>query len=442
MTYTEIKDKYPNFIYDRYEINEDNVKYTFTFFFEIEGLCKFNPSLEIEKKYVTNNNINESFLNDLVFHIGLIELISYWKSVMSKNIIIKCGYLDSNQISFFKKLYYYGLSEFLFRNNIDISFDNFVNITTSGKKISYNVDYSGKGNLIPIGGGKDSFVTSELLKDMNNTLFVINPKELHHVSVDAIGCDAIFVKRNLDSTLLDLNSKGYLNGHTPFSALVSFTSLLVAYLSGKKYVVLSNEASANESNIDDKYVNHQYSKSYEYEKDFNNYVKDNFKVDINYFSFLRPLLEVQIAKLFSKLEKYHDIFKSCNVGSKTEPWHWCCACPKCLFVYIILSPFLDQYRLINIFGEDLYDNKVLLNDFLMLLGKGEHKPFECVGTYEEVIYAVNMAIARHRGDLPYLLEYYHDTFTDNIDFDILKRYNEDNNLPEEFDKILRGVIND
>ena len=38
----------------------------------------------------------------------------------------------------------------------------------------------------------------------------------------------------------------------------------------------------------------------------------------------------------------HKIFKSCNVGSKSIPWNWCCDCPKCLFVYIILSPFLTK----------------------------------------------------------------------------------------------------
>lgn len=60
-------------------------------------------------------------------------------------------------------------------------------------------------------------------------------------------------------------------------------------------------------------INHQYSKSYEFENDFEEYSKKYLKTEIKYFSFLRPLNELQIAKLFSKYKKYHKVFKSCNV---------------------------------------------------------------------------------------------------------------------------------
>ena len=67
--------------------------------------------------------------------------------------------------------------------------------------------------------------------------------------------------------MLQLNSEGYINGHTPFSAIVAFSSVLTAALNGQKYITLSNENSANESTVKDSKVNHQYSKSYEFELD-------------------------------------------------------------------------------------------------------------------------------------------------------------------------------
>lgn len=222
--------------------------------------------------------------------------------------------------------------------------------------------------------------------------------------------------------------------------MVAFITYFIATALGKKYIVLSNEESANESNIKGENINHQYSKSVEFENDFRYYVK-NFICPNGpeYFSFLRPISEIQIAKLFSQMEQYHSIFKSCNVGSKSKPWKWCCNCAKCLFPYIILSPFLEKEKLVSIFGEDLFEKESLLQTFIELCGYAENKPFECVGTYEEVKFAVSKTIQKAQGKLPFLLQYYQDNF-EIIEGDFLTYYNENNHLPKEFDKILRGKI--
>ena len=128
MTYTDLKDKYTDFIYDKYEINDINNTLEITYYFEIKGLKKFNPKLIINKSDIKNKDINKDFLNDLVFHIGMIELISYYKCCLPKNIIINAGYLNESQIKWFKKLYYYGLGEFFYQNNIKLDEDSFVNI--------------------------------------------------------------------------------------------------------------------------------------------------------------------------------------------------------------------------------------------------------------------------------------------------------------------------
>lgn len=438
--FLELRNTYKEFIYNSYEINEDDIGYKIIYHFEIPGLCDFSPSVVINKKDITNQNIDKKILENLVFNIGMVELLSYLKCTCSKKVTIKAGYLNEEQISWWKKLYYQGLGEFLYRNDIVITEEELFDIIVEHEKEEvYKINYEGKGNLIPVGGGKDSNVTLDLLKDYENTPFVINPKDVHVSCINASGYRNMFaVKRYLDRKLIGLNEKGFLNGHTPFSALVSFVTYLCAYLSNKKYIVLSNEASANEATVIGTNVNHQYSKSYEYEKDFNFYADKYLGLNIKYFSLLRALNETQIAYLFSKYKKYHEVFKSCNVGSKETPWIWCTNCPKCLFVYIILSPYLTDEELVNIFKENLYEKESLLETFKELLGLEKTKPFECVGTTKEVRDAVSKAI-KNRSELPFLLKYYSDNYPLE-EYPLLDEYNKENFIPEEYQNILKEEL--
>ena len=442
--YLELSRKYDTFIYDSYKVYEEDDKLKVDFHYIIPNLTDFNTSLEIDKKDIKNENIDKNLVNYLAFHIGMIELLSYYKCVCSKNIIVNCGYLEEEQINWFKKLYYNGLGEFFYINKINVDF-SFVDIKTNGDKLSFNNQYLGYGNLITIGGGKDSIVACELLRDLydENTCFSLNPKSAHKESIDALGYKdkkIIVRKTYIDKKIIELNKQGFLNGHTPFSSMLAFISYLVAYLTGRKYIVLSNEASANEATVIGTNINHQYSKTYEFEVDFNNYTKKYFNIDIKYFSLLRCLTELEIAKLFSRYEKYHQVFKSCNVGSKTEPWNWCGNCAKCLFVYIILSPFLYKEKLVNIFDKDLYEDKSLLNTFIELVGYSDSKPFECVGTYSEARYAVSMAIKSINGKLPYLLKYYYEHYPLYEDEKLLIGINEKNNIDLKFMEIIRKEL--
>ena len=444
--FNKFRKEYPTFIYDSYEVIEDEENLKIIYNFEIEGLTKFNPYYIINKKYIKNNNINKDLFNYLVFHIGLIELISYFKCTCSPNVIINAGYIDDDQINWFKKLYYYGLGEMLYTNGINISEEELMSIKCiHSKQVVSDLNYKGIGNLIPIGGGKDSCVTLELMKDEFdiNTPIVMNPKDVHIMCADKAGYseDQIFsFKRVLDKKIIELNNDGFLNGHTPFSSLVAFVTYLCAYLQNKKYIILSNEASANEPTIIGTKINHQYSKTYEFENDFNLYTKKYFNIDIKYFSLLRPLSEFQIGLLFSNYKKYHNVFKSCNVGSKENPWKWCSNCPKCLFTYIILSPYLYKDELISIFGSDLYENKALLNTMLELSWQADNKPFECVGTYEEVRYALSLTIQKLGDDLPYLLEYYKNNFDLSLNKKYELEFNEENNLESKFIDIVKEEL--
>lgn len=451
--FNEYREKYKEFYYNSYSINEDDEAIYLEYEFEIPGLTKFMPKLSILKKEMQFKSLENNYVKNMVFNIGLIELISYWKSTCSPKIIIKCGYLNEEQINWWKKLYFYGLGELLYTNNIKTNINDLLDIKCleSNKEIisDENIEDNFEGYIVPIGGGKDSVVTLETLKIDRNKDYclIINPKPvtLKCAEIAGLGYNNIIeIKRSIDQNLIELNKKGFINGHTPFSAMLAFVSYFVAYLLSKKYIALSNENSANESNVVGEKINHQYSKSFEFECDFEEYAEKYLKMPIKYFSFLRPLNELQIAKIFSKHEKYHKVFKSCNVGSKEKEWKWCLNCAKCLFAYIILSPYLYKNKLVSIFGADMFENKDLLETFIELTGNGENKPFDCVGTYEEVNFAISKTIENiesRNGTLPYLLQYYKNNYklVDTKD-DITKRYNNENNLNEEQNEILRKEV--
>lgn len=105
----------------------------------------------------------------------------------------------------------------------------------------------------------------------------------------------------------------------------------------------------------------------------------------------------------------------------------------------MLSPFLYKEKLINIFKQDLFEREDLLKTFTELCGYGENKPFECVGTYEEIRYAVTKTINQIDEKLPYLLEFYKNNF-ELENKEMLNYFNTEHNLPEEFEKILKEEL--
>lgn len=445
-----LREKYSDFIFDNYQIIDKDNSIEIVYNFKILTLEEFNHKIVIPKTIIKRSEFDKEFLDYLAFNIGIAEAISYYKTTCSKHIIIKCGYLDKNQINWFKKLYYNGLGEFLYRNNIDVDIDNFFEIIIDNKKEGLKKrNFDSDGNLINIGGGKDSCVSLKILEnENNNACFLINAKKpmLECAKVAGYNDENIYcVERIIDTEkIIKLNKMGFLNGHIPISSIIAFISYLVAYLSGKQNIILSNESSANESYVKDKNVNHQYSKSFEFEMDFYNYTTTYFSNAIKYFSLLRPLKELQIAHIFANLKEYHHIFKSCNLGSKGDTWDWCLNCSKCLFIYLILNSFLSEEELFDIFGENLLNKDSLLNDFIGLIGDSINKPFECVGTYEEINYAINKTIQKYfdaQKKLPSLLQYYYDKHgLVLVDDNILNEFNEDNNLGEHYKELVKEMI--
>ncbi len=383
------------------------------FTFNLAGRRTFFPTLFIPAgPAIPLDRMDRSDIASLVFHIGLTEMISYWKAACPPRVIIRPFSLSPEQAGWWRSLFFHGLGEFLYLNGIATSEEDLLTLESAGPSLSPLRVAPDDGIVVPVGGGKDSAVSLEVLgKHADCIPLVMNPRgaSLHTVQAAGYNPDSILrVIRTLDPGLLRMNEEGFLNGHTPFSALLAFVTLLGAVLSGHRYIALSNESSANEATIGGTGINHQYSKSFRFESDFREYVRRWISPEISYFSFLRPLDELQIARLFSRMTRYHPVFRSCNVGSKTDSW--CGQCAKCLFTYVILSPFLSDEALRGIFGKDLLADANLIPLLDQLAGIAEEKPFDCVGTIREVNVALCEAIRRHEGTpLPALLQYYRQT---------------------------------
>lgn len=413
-----LRAKYPFFTFQKYVWSINRQKLNLQFYFEC-GDIRFEPSSTITfPKSVDVSKWakpRKKLIDNLAFNIGMIEMVSYWKATCSPTIRVACGSLSIAQINWWKKLYYHGLGEFLYLNNIEVDINTLVHITCAkGKKHELNKRFKPKENrlLVPIGGGKDSLASINLLSKTEDEKFylLMNPtkaaKDSAKSASGSYSASAVLIKRVIDPTLIVLNKKGYLNGHTPFSAMLAFYSTLVSVFMNTKYSCLSNEASANEPTIIGTDINHQYSKTVEFEKDFNTYLKKYISPHFVYMSLLRPLNEFQIVRIFCQEEKNLSIFKSCNVGSKKDIW--CCDCSKCLFVCILLSAHIGIEKTNKVFGESLLNKKTLKKAFLELVGHAETKPFECIGTIDEIRVAITL-IQQQEPKLfaqQYLLKYF------------------------------------
>jgi len=492
-----LRKKYPKFIYEKYsyEISGNNLEIFFDF--------KIKPDVYFKPKVVIENvdksrlaKIGDRILDNLIFNLGLMEIPSYWKATCSPEIEIKAGPLNQEQIKYpsiakggderkfidwWKDLIINGMGQFFYENKINFRKPNFLNISTinaAGSRRDYAAG-SRSDILVPVGGGKDSVVTLEILKKAKKDIqcFSLNPTEAAERITKIAGCRSpIIVQRKIDEKLLKLNRQGFLNGHTPFSAYLAFLSVLCAAIFNYKYIAFSNERSSNEGNVKylGKIINHQWSKSFEFEKKFRDYSKKYLtsavKEDkssfppslplrrssvIEYFSFLRPLYEIQIAKLFSKYPKYFPAFLSCNVayqtasGTKLPAKKWCGKCSKCLFTWACLYPFVNEKELLKIFKKNLFVDENLLPIMQELIGERAFKPLECVGTKKESLIAFYLSWKKSRDrvstKLPFLLSYFEKKILPkypNIEKEskkLLDSWNNQNNLSKEYEKILKDA---
>ena len=363
-----------------------------TYRFSITGGLSFHPTTRIHG----NSTGNEAALKRLAIYGAMVESLSYWKSCFSPKIVIEPS-IPYDAFKWFEDLMLHGMMEYRYTNGLPARFIPEI-AWEEDRKLTVVEKVNSSVPLVLVSGGKDSTVTLSLLHRSGPIkAFVLNQLPAAERVLAAFpDINIVRGSRSVDPALLELNRKNYLNGHTPFSALLSVISTMAAILAEAPVVIASNESSAEASfaSYDGMSVNHQYSKSLQYENSFANLITNTIPGAPPWFSLLRPLSEPQICLLLSQRKDLLSLISSCNRNQSIGSW--CGNCPKCVSTWILLHPYVNVNELKRIFGKDALDEgKELLP---ALLGKSECRPLECVGTPEELDASLR-AVAGERGPL-------------------------------------------
>jgi len=351
--------------------------------------------------------------------LHLMAGVSYYKAAVPGEIRIDGYGIDADTAAFMEAVYLNGLGEFAYRNGLDLhgrirfpvsppsppgrgaarSDDAAAAVEPSPQPLSRGERGSSDAQalglrtqaLVAIGGGKDSLVSIEALRALgvDQTVAWIGGSQLIKACAERTGLPTLNIGRALAPQLFDYNRQGAWNGHIPVTAVNSAILVLAALLHGVDQVVFSNERSASYGSLIEGTgeVNHQWSKGWAFEQAFASHVRRHVAPDLEYYSLLRPLSELAVARQFARIDRYDAHFSSCNrnfhiLGER--PTHrWCGVCPKCHFVFLALAPFMAKPRLMRIFGRNLLDDTAQTAGFDALMEYRDHKPFECVGEARE-----------------------------------------------------------
>ena len=322
--------------------------------------------------------------------LHLITGVSYYKAAVPNEIRIDGYAIDAATAVLMEQVYVHGLGEFAYRNGLSLHGRVRFPVATQAPAPAAAAGLR-EHALVAIGGGKDSLVSIEALRGagVDQTVTWIGGSQLIAACAARTGLPTLNIGRALAPELFEYNRQGAWNGHIPVTAINSAIMVLAALLHGVDQVVFSNERSASYGSMipGTGEVNHQWSKGWAFESAFGAYVQSHVAADLQYYSLLRPLSELAVARQFARTDHYDAHFSSCNrnfhlLGERPTN-RWCGVCPKCHFVFLALAPFMPKPRLVGIFGRNLLDDANQTGGFDALLEYQDHKPFECVGEGQE-----------------------------------------------------------
>ena len=325
--------------------------------------------------------------------LHLIAGVSYYKAAVPQEIRIDGYGIDADTAALLETIYLNGLGEFAYRNGLNLHGKITFPVGAAGAAIGPHAPVLDlrEHALVAIGGGKDSLVSIEALRGIGveQTVTWIGGSQLIKACAERTGLPTLNLGRQLAPELFDYNRQGAWNGHIPVTAVNSAILVFAAVLLGADQVVFSNERSASYGSMIEGTgeVNHQWSKGWAFEQAFGDYVQRHVAADLKYYSLLRPLSELAVARQFAKTDRYDAHFSSCNrnfhILGERPVNRWCGVCPKCHFVFLALAPFMPKPRLVGIFGRNLLDDASQIGGYDALLEYQDHKPFECVGEGKE-----------------------------------------------------------
>lgn len=327
--------------------------------------------------------------------LHLIAGVSYYKAAVPDDIRIDGYAIDAATAALLESVYRNGLGEFAYRNGLDLR-DRLRFPAEAAPAPPAPALGLRPHALVAIGGGKDSLVSIEALRaeGVAQTVTWIGGSQLIAACAAHTGLPTLNIGRQLAPQLFEFNRQGAWNGHIPVTAVNSAIMAFAAVLLGVDQVVFSNERSASYGSLivsDDgrvtNEVNHQWSKGWAFESAFGDYIQSHVAADLQYYSLLRPLSELAVARQFARTDRYDAHFSSCNrnfhILGERPTSRWCGVCPKCHFVFLALAPFMSKLRLVGIVGRNLLDDPAQIPGFDALLEFQDHKPFECVGEGRE-----------------------------------------------------------
>jgi len=359
-----------------------------SFMYQIQGTTQITFVERIT--FQTSSTKPSENFNNLLNLLGMVLGLSYYKTAATP--IFRITPKITPEIEeYVTQLIKQGLAEFAYRNNLpNLLTPTIIAPTQPSTKTIAPVEGI---SLVAVGGGSDSIVTSELLKQSGHEFkqIAINPNPHQRNTNSITGVDFVVIQRKLDKKLFELNKTGALNGHVPVTAMNSLIMVCQSELIQSGHVILSNEHSANEAtlNWNNQPVNHQWSKSSEAEQLLNAAIQSITGYVNKTFSFLRPFTEIRITKAYAELcEKYDTVITSCNQAyiMNNPAERWCGECDKCRFKALMFARFLNQKRMNTIFNNNPLNNPSLYEKFLPLFS--DEKPFECVGEVDESIEAL------------------------------------------------------
>ncbi|MFC3816443.1 UDP-N-acetyl-alpha-D-muramoyl-L-alanyl-L-glutamate epimerase [Lysobacter sp. GCM10012299] len=336
--------------------------------------------------------------------------VSYYKAAVPEQILIDSYDIDADTAALLELLYVNGLGEFAYRNGLNLHGKIKFPVKPSPSREGLGGDGLDAAPtlglrhhaLVAIGGGKDSLVSIEALRALGveQTVTWIGGSQLIRACAERTGLPTFNIGRSLAPQLFDYNREGAWNGHIPVTAINSMIMLFAALLLGVDQVVFSNERSASYGSVIEGTgeVNHQWSKGWACESAIGEHVQRHIAADLHYYSLLRPLSELAVARQFTRTDRYDAHFSSCNrnfhILGERPANRWCGVCPKCHFVFLALAPFMPKPRLMGIFGRNLLDDPAQIAGYDALLEYQDHKPFECVGEGRESRAAMAALTAR------------------------------------------------
>ena len=455
--FDDLRARHPRFTYEDYAVERTGNDLRLTFSFTMAPDIAFAPTTTLRGVEAARlARIPREALDGLAFHLGLIELLSYWKTACAPEIVIKAGALDAGQVAWWRDLILHGMREFFFVNDIDFRRDDLFTLSTSTRAgrptARFEESLPATEDLVLVSGGKDSALTLEHLRESGHAVraLFLNPSPAARDVARVAGCErCVDVHRTLDPAMLALNGRGYLNGHTPFSAYLAFLGALCAVVHGHRHVIVSNERSCDEpaAHYLGADVIHQYSKTYRFEARVSAYVRERLASDAHFWSLLRPLYELQVVKLFSAYPRQFPVFRSCNRGSKTNAW--CGECAKCLSIFAELYPFISDEQIRAIFGQDLFAREDLVPLARSLAGLTETRPLECVGAIDETLAAFHLSLQRAHargGALPPVLAWFASELAprhldlERVAAGILQAWSDRHGVPADYAAELRARL--